>query len=130
MPPDARLFYDFGPFSLDPQTRILWRDGNPVELEPRVLKILVMLVKAKGDLVEKEDLIKQVWEDVAVTDDSLYGAITLLRKTLGPGLNGKAYIRTIPSRGYCFTITVVERWGDWREVSTEIPVSTSRPTAV
>src|ERR1700724_1607975 len=104
MPDDTRVFYDFGPFSLDPSARILWRDGKIVDIEPRALKVLVVLIKAKGELVEKESLITLAWgEDVSVTQNSLYNAITLLRKALRAPLDGQECIETIPARGYCFT---------------------------
>lgn len=101
-------FYQFGPFLLDSQKRLLWLKGQLVELEPIPLKTLLVLVQAKGELVEKESLVNQVWEGDAITDNSLTRNIHVLRKTLALGFNGGECIRNIPKRGYCFLPPVIE----------------------
>lgn len=104
--PESLSFYEFGPFLLDPDRRLLWQDGELVELEPKAIDTLVVLVRAGGAIVEKEDLVAQVWGGDAITDSSLFRNIYVLRKALAKGLNGKECIRNIPKRGYCFTAPV------------------------
>jgi DNA-binding winged helix-turn-helix (wHTH) protein len=105
-PPEPLCFYEFGPFLLDPDQRLLWQDGELVELEPKAIDTLAVLVRAGGAIVEKENLVAQVWEGDAITDSSLFRNIYVLRKALAKGLNGKECIRNIPKRGYCFTAKV------------------------
>jgi DNA-binding response OmpR family regulator len=52
------LFYEFGPFRLDPVGRVLLREGRIVSLPPKVLDTLLVLVENHGRLVEKEKLIR------------------------------------------------------------------------
>lgn len=101
-------FYEFGPFKLDAIKNLLWLRGHLVALEPKVAKTLVVLAQAKGELVQKEELIRQVWDGDAVTDDSVNRHIYILRRTLAKGVNGKECIRNIPKRGYCLDCPIVE----------------------
>lgn len=107
---ETRCFYEFGPFRLDERTCLLWADGRLITLEPKIARTLLVLVRAKGALVEKENLIKEVWEGVAVTEHSMTRNISILRKTLKDGLNEKECIETVPTRGYRFVVPVTERW--------------------
>jgi DNA-binding winged helix-turn-helix (wHTH) protein len=106
---DSRCSYRFGPFLLDPNQRLLWRNGELVELEPKAIDTLLVLVRAEGGIVGKEELVAQVWEGDAITDSSLFHSIYVLRKALATSLEGKECIRNIPKRGYCFTVPVTRR---------------------
>jgi len=56
--------------------------------------------------VEKEKLLRSVWPDTYVDDNSLMHNISVLRKALGHSREGQSYIETAPRRGYRFTATV------------------------
>jgi WD40 repeat protein/DNA-binding winged helix-turn-helix (wHTH) protein len=115
MPLEKKLFYEFGPFRLDPKTYRLWTDGKLVELEPMVGKTLLALVQAAGKLVEKDDLIKKVWDGDSVTEYGLTRNISVLRKTLALYVNGTECIKTVPKAGYSFVLEVAERWEETPE---------------
>src|SRR5262245_32785452 len=59
----ARRFYDFGPFRLDVNRRVLLRNGARVSLTGKAFDTLLALVERQGELVEKDDLIEQLWPD-------------------------------------------------------------------
>ena len=61
----------FGPFRLDPTRRRLWRGAQPIVLPPRPLAVLQYLVEHPGQVVTKEELLKQVWADTVVTRTAL-----------------------------------------------------------
>ena len=92
----------FGPFRLSPKARLLEQDGAPLHIGGRALDILIFLAKRPGEVVDKRDLIKQVWSDVNVDEGSLRFHITALRKALGGGAVGARYVVNVPGRGYCF----------------------------
>ena len=75
--------YEFGPFLLDPERPRLTREGEIVSLTPKALEILCVLVSSSGTLVEKEDLIGQVWPGTFVEEGNLSVHIYALRKALG-----------------------------------------------
>ena len=103
---ETKQFYVFGPFRIDPEERVLVRDGSPVALGPKVFETLFLLVQNAGHLVDKEDLIKRVWPDAFVEEGNLNKHIFVLRKTLGQHDGGLEYIETVPKRGFRFVAPV------------------------
>jgi WD40 repeat protein/DNA-binding winged helix-turn-helix (wHTH) protein len=104
------LVYNFGPFHIDPDQRILMREGKLVSLAPKVLETLILLVQHRGRILEKEELIQLLWPDSFVEEGNLSQNIFILRKVLGDDRNGHAFIQTVPRRGYRFVapVTIVE----------------------
>lgn len=82
------------------------QNGKSVRLEPRLLKLLGMLTDHPGELVSRERIIKDIWDDYPGAGDGLHQAISFLRKQLGD--DDKTIIKTLPKAGYSFhgTITV------------------------
>jgi TolB-like protein/Tfp pilus assembly protein PilF len=101
-----RCFYEFGPFRLDPSGRVLFRGAQAVPLPPKAGDVLVLLLQRAGDVVAKDELLKQVWHDAFVEDGSLTRTISVLRRILGGGRNGQRYIATVSRRGYRFAAQV------------------------
>src|SRR5262252_2876403 len=101
-----RRFYEFGGFRLDETGRILFCGDQPVPLPPKVADVLFLLVQNAEQVIEKEDLLKQVWPDAYVEEGSLTRAVSILRKALEEGGDEREYIATIPKRGYRFAIPV------------------------
>ena len=62
------------------------------------------LVERAGDVVTKEELLQRVWPDTFVEEANLSVNVSALRKALGTGEGGHAYIQTIPRRGYRFVV--------------------------
>jgi pimeloyl-ACP methyl ester carboxylesterase/DNA-binding winged helix-turn-helix (wHTH) protein len=72
--------------------------GASLTLRPQTLAVLACLARRAGELVSKDELMRSVWPDVVVTDDSLVQCIAELRKALGDTTH--RIIRTEPKRGY------------------------------
>ena len=66
------------------------------------------ILTVPGQVVVKQDIFENAWQDVAVTDNSIVQAITGLRKALGTQPSGVPYIETAVRRGYRF-VAPVER---------------------
>lgn len=98
--------YDFGPFRLDTERRRLTREGEPVRLTPKAFDTLSALVSHAGCVLEKDDLIKVVWPETFVEEDSLTQNISTIRKALGDLAGEPDYIATMPRRGYQFVAPV------------------------
>src|ERR1044071_6788670 len=103
--PDNHL-YEFGPFVLDARSRILLREGATVRLTPKAFETLLVLIQHAVQVVEKEQLLKEVWPDSFVEEGSLSRNIHELRKALGDDSSEPRYIETIPKRGYRFVAPV------------------------
>jgi len=63
MPHNHHLSYEFGPYRLDPNERVLTRAGDTISLTPKAIEILLLLVTNAGLLVEKDALLQQVWPE-------------------------------------------------------------------
>ena len=103
--PEKQL-YEFGPYVLDPRSRILLKDGTTVRLTPKAFDTLFVLVQHASQVVEKEQLLKEVWPDTFIEEGSLSHNIHGLRKALGDDSSEPRYIETIPKRGYRFVAPV------------------------
>ena len=97
----VKPLYRFGPFVLNAADRLLWKGDRVVPLTPKSAEILVLLLKRSGQLVEKSELLTEVWPDTFVDEANLSRQIYELRKALGD-LQEQQYIKTIPRRGYRF----------------------------
>jgi DNA-binding winged helix-turn-helix (wHTH) protein/TolB-like protein/Tfp pilus assembly protein PilF len=104
--------YDFGRFRLKTAERVLLREGEPVPLTPKVFDILITLVENRGQVVEKDDLMKKVWPTTFVEEGNLTQNVSLLRKALGESAGGAQFIETVPRRGYRFVAPINESWGE------------------
>ena len=98
--------YSFGPFQLDAGSRRLTHAGSPLTVPARHLDVLAALVARAGTVVSKDALVEAAWHDVAVTDNSLEQAVSVLRRALGPAPGGDSYIQTVPRQGYRFAAAV------------------------
>src|SRR5204863_1240076 len=124
--------YEFGPFCLDTSERVLLRDGRPLPLKPKVYETLLALVSRSGHVVDKEELMRQVWPDVVVEENNLTGNIDALRRAFAE----YQYIETVPRRGYRFTadvkqvkvedVKLTDRSGTETEVVIKETLSTKR----
>src|SRR5262249_54068685 len=89
----------FGPFVLDKAERLLLRDGAPVQLTLKAFDTLVVLVESSGHVVNKEELMRKVWPDTFIGENTLASNISSLRKALG---GEGQLIETVPKIGYRF----------------------------
>ncbi len=98
--------YEFGPFRLDAQKRLLVREGAPVKLFPKEFDTLLALVEHSGEVLDKDELMQRVWPDAIVEEGNLTTNISHLRKALDEKPHQHQYIVTVPGRGYRFVAGV------------------------
>jgi len=96
------MVYRFDEFEVDDREFLLSEDGTPVQVEPKVLRLLVYLIENRNRLVRKQELLDKVWPDAIVTENALTRAIVLLRKALNENSQVPRYLETIPTAGYRF----------------------------
>jgi len=75
--------------------------GEHVDLHPRSFAVLRVLVERAGNLVTKDELFQNVWDDATVTEDSLTQCISEIRRAIGD--HERRILRTVPRRGYVLT---------------------------
>ncbi|MGI8787307.1 MAG: winged helix-turn-helix domain-containing protein, partial [Pyrinomonadaceae bacterium] len=123
--PEARYFYEFGTFRLDASEKTLLRDGEVVPLAPKVFDMLEVFVRNAGRLIEKDELMRLIWQDRFVEEGNLAFNVKVLRRALGDSASEPRFIETVLRRGYRFIAEVRKiADGELREKETiEIPAS-------
>lgn len=94
--------FEFGPFQADTVRRLLLRDGQAVPLTSKAFDTLVVLVRNRDRVMDKEELLKAIWPNSFVEEANLAQNVSALRKALGDQPGEHRYIATIPGRGYRF----------------------------
>jgi DNA-binding winged helix-turn-helix (wHTH) protein/Flp pilus assembly protein TadD len=98
--------YRFGPFLVDRVGYRVLRAGIQLDLTPRLLDLLLLLLDRAGQLVTKEELLDALWRDANVTENALAQAVSDLRDALGDEPAAPTYIKTVARRGYRFVAPV------------------------
>jgi len=101
----AKCVYEFGEFQPDRVNKTLLRKGILVPLTPKVFDTLLLLVERPGQLVEKDEFVRQLWPETFVEDAALAENISRLRRALGDA-DTQRIIATVPKRGYRFIAVV------------------------
>ncbi|WP_254063252.1 winged helix-turn-helix domain-containing protein [Rhodanobacter sp. L36] len=100
-----------GDWCVDPRAGQISRAGETVRVEARGMRLLLCLATRAGSVVSIDELLDHVWSGVIVTPDSVYQAITSLRRQLGDDPKRPTYIATVPRLGYRM-VAAVSPWGD------------------
>ena len=98
----SNLRYSFGLYCLADSGRVLLRAGDAVPATPKVLATLLVLVRAGGQAVGKDELLQAVWPDSFVEEGNLTQNISVLRKLMALDYPDTSPIETIPRFGYRF----------------------------
>lgn len=101
--------YEFDDVSFDTASLRIVKGGVPVEVEPKAVDLLRILIANRDRLVTKEELLDALWPDTFVTPNVLTRAVAQLRKGLGDDAREARYIETATKRGYRFIAVVAER---------------------
>ncbi|MBI5085837.1 MAG: PD40 domain-containing protein [Acidobacteria bacterium] len=101
-PQTPEVCYHFADVSIDVARQMVHVGGKPVDLEPKVFRLLVFLIENRHRVISKDELVDSVWKGVAVTDNALTRSVVKLRRALGDDARQSRYIQTIPTVGYRF----------------------------
>ncbi|RAN41225.1 winged helix-turn-helix domain-containing protein [Hyphomonas sp. GM-8P] len=112
-----------GEWQVDAASNRIAGPAGEVELEPRVMDLLMLFAKQPGRVFSKDEIASALWADVHVNDDALTRSVFKLRKALGDDARDARYIATVPKRGYRLIADVAvpgdnaaPRAGYWRAV--------------
>jgi TolB-like protein len=113
---------EFDPFELDTDRAELRTVWGLVKLEPKVFRLLRLLVENNERVISKEEMIAVVWAGRFISDAAVSTALKAVRKALGDDGDTQAFIRTVRGVGHRFVAPVRIR-------PTEISVSGPAPQA-
>ncbi|MFM8412917.1 MAG: winged helix-turn-helix domain-containing protein, partial [Alphaproteobacteria bacterium] len=98
-------WFEFAGFRFDPD-RGLDRGGRAIRLARKEHRLLGALLAARGRVLTKEDIAREVWEGARVSDDSIFRAVYVLRQTLARESDGIDPIATVHGRGFRVSVPV------------------------
>ena len=107
-----------GDWRVDPKSSEISRGSETARVEARTMRLMLCLAEHAGEVVSIDDLLTQVWPEVTVSQDSVYQAVTSLRRLFGDDPKQPTYIATVPRLGYRMVATVGP-WIDQPDQSTE-----------
>jgi Tol biopolymer transport system component/DNA-binding winged helix-turn-helix (wHTH) protein len=120
-------FVRFGSFQVDLNANKLLREGVPVPIQDKPLRVLRLLLDGEGKVVSREQLRAALWPEDTFVDfeHGVNTAIKKLRQALQDSAEDPTYIETLPRVGYRF-ITSVEWVTDDGEAVPSLRVVTMR----
>ena len=98
--------FAFGPWQVDPSTRVASRDGAQVELTPREHELLALFAAEPGRILGRRRLLREVWGYASpdrIETRTVDMHIAKLRRKLG---DAAANIETVRGEGYRFSLQV------------------------
>jgi DNA-binding winged helix-turn-helix (wHTH) protein/tetratricopeptide (TPR) repeat protein len=98
----------FGEYELDLARFELKRRGMRVRVQPKVLDLLVYLIRHRERVVPKDELLAAVWQGVMVSETALNQAVKEARRAVRDDGQRQAVIQTVRGRGYRFVAVVEE----------------------
>src|SRR5690242_7098444 len=104
----SRRFFEVAGFRVDESRRLLFRGNEAIPLTSKVFDTLLILIRNRGRVLSKEELMQLLWPGTHVEEGNLALNISVLRKALEDSPNAHRFIVTIPGRGYQFIADVRE----------------------
>lgn len=98
--------YRFGRCQIDSASRELRMSGLELEVEPKVLDLILFLIERRPDVITRQELVDTVWKGRVVSDSAVSVAINSARKVIGDSGREQACIKTIHKHGYRFVAEV------------------------
>jgi len=118
--------YRFDGVLVDTAAHTLSRDGVPLTVEPKAFAVLLELLRHRGELVGRDELLDRVWGHRHVTPGVLTRAIAQLRAALGDHAHEPRYIRTQHALGYRF-VGEVDSVELVQQAEPEVPAAAPTP---
>ncbi len=95
--------YEFDEFRVDVSKRLFTKgNGEPFPLTPKVFDTLLYLVRHGGKVIEKDELMREIWTDLIVEENNLNQNVSILRRVFGEKPGQQRFIVTIAGHGYRF----------------------------
>jgi TolB-like protein len=112
------LRFLFEDYALDTDLRELQRGAAVVSVTPQVFDLLDYLIRNRGRVVSKDDLINAIWNGRSVSDAALATRLNAARSAIGDSGQEQRLVKTLPRKGFRFVGPVLE--AQWR---TDAPVA-------
>jgi TolB-like protein/Flp pilus assembly protein TadD len=126
----TNLLFRFENYQLDGDRRELRRDGQLVEMEPKVFDLLAYVIANRERVVSRDDLVATVWDGRIVSESALATCINAARMAIGDSGDKQRLIKTLPRKGIRFVGIVQQESKHYDTPVEAAPERTSRAFAL
>jgi TolB-like protein len=102
------LRFLFEDYALDTDLRELRRGAAVVSVTPQVFDLLDYLIRNRGRVVSKDDLINAIWNGRSVSDAALATRLNAARSAIGDSGKEQRLVKTLPRKGFRFVGRVLQ----------------------
>lgn len=96
--------YQIGNFTLDVKARTLCNKTSCQNIRPKTLALLLYLVQRPEQIISKQELLDNVWDDVAVDEGVIFQSVREIRGVFADS----QVIQNHPRKGYQLTVQVLD----------------------
>ena len=96
--------FSLGAIHVRPSSREVTVENRPEVLEPRVMQVLVVLARAEGVVVSRDELMQRCWNGRAVGVDALNRCIAKVRALAKSDPRHSFSVETVRGVGYRLTV--------------------------
>ncbi len=89
-----------GPWLVEPSLNRISRGDETIQLELRIMDVLVYLASRAGEVVPRQEIVDAVWATEVISDNTLTHTIAEVRNALGDDVKNPKYVETFHRRGY------------------------------
>ena len=93
-------YLHFADICIDTHNQLLYRQGETINLAPKVYDLLIFLCQNSHRVLSKDELMEQVWTGTLVTENAISRTLVKVRKALADDPKNPKYIITVPRKGY------------------------------
>lgn len=93
-------YLHFADICIDTHNQLLYRQGETINLAPKVYDLLVFLCQNSHRVISKDELMEQVWVGTLVTENAISRTLVKVRKALADDPKKPQFIITVPRKGY------------------------------
>lgn len=96
------MIFEFGEWQLDTELFELRHGSDRRKIEPQVFDLLHFLLRNRGRVVSRDDIVQEIWQGRIVTDATISTCIKAARQAIGDDGRKQTWIKTIHGRGFRF----------------------------
>ena len=101
-------YLHFDDICIDTHNQLLYRQGETINLAPKVYDLLVFLCQNSHRVISKDELMEQVWSGTLVTENAISRTLVKVRKALADDPKSPKFIITVPRKGYRMVVDFVD----------------------
>ncbi|MBV1909930.1 MAG: winged helix-turn-helix domain-containing protein, partial [Kangiellaceae bacterium] len=124
------VIYSFGQFELDSRKREITCDKQLIKVQPRVYKLILLLIDNSDRAVDKNEIQDLIWPNQIVSETSLSRLVMKARKALKDSSESPQYIKTVHGFGFQCVATIIRKESKIEHNHTPVTANPEAPSSL